>query len=195
MNGTTNAFAPHLCAQVHPSRARRRLSNVSGAFIAMALMACLLSACVTGTPPDVDPIGSNYERIEVPPASGDPVVQARLAFAAEDYAHAARYFEQALERDPERKEALLGVAACYDQIGRFDLSDPFYGKASSVMPGDPTLLNNIGYSHLLRGDLRKAQSYFSRAAQRKPSDPTIDGNRRLLVEVARNVPFQAPVDR
>lgn len=186
MNGMRHCFAQTRCGHTQPDHSGIR--PVSGGLIALVFTTCMLSACVTGSVPDVDPVGSSYERVEVPPAGSDPVIPARQAFAAGNYAHAARYFEQALAEDPTRKEALLGVAASYDQIGRFDLSAPVYEKASSMMPGDPTLLNNMGYSHLLRGDLQSARSYFSRAAQMKPADPTIDGNRRLLVEVARNVP-------
>jgi tetratricopeptide (TPR) repeat protein len=192
MSGTKHNRTLSLRPEKRPEDSGRSSAGYVGGLIVMTLASCLLSACVT-VAPDVDPVGSNYERIEVPPVPGDPVVQARRAFAAGNYAHAARYFEQALERDPERKDALLGVAASYDQIGRFDLSDPVYEKASVVMPGDPALYNNMGYSHLLRGDLQNAQAYFAQAAKSTPGNPTIDGNRRLLVEVARNVPVQAPI--
>jgi len=192
MSGTKYSRMPSLRPQTRPEDSGRHSAGTVGGLIAMFLVSCLLSACVTSAP-DVDPVGSSYERIEVPPAAGDPVVPARQAFATGNYAHAARYFEQALERDPERKDALLGVAASYDQIGRFDLSDPVYEKASVIMPGDPALYNNMGYSHLLRGDLQNAQAYFVQAAKSTPGNPTINGNRRLLVEVARNVPFQAPI--
>ncbi|CAM5319237.1 hypothetical protein ATER59S_00995 [Aquamicrobium terrae] len=192
MSGTRHNRTLSLRSQTRPEDNGRRSALPVGGLVVMVLVSSVLSACVTGAP-DVDPVGSNYERIEVPPTGGDPAIPAQRAFAAGNYAHAARYFEQALERDPERKDALLGVAASYDQIGRFDLSDPVYEKASVAMPDDPALLNNLGYSHLLRGDLQNAQAYFVRAAKSTPVHPTIDGNRRLLAKVARNAPFQAPI--
>ena len=40
--------------------------------------------------------------------------------------------------------------------------------------------NNIGYSHLLRGDYSKARQYFNRAQNIDPSLEEIQGNIHLL---------------
>jgi Flp pilus assembly protein TadD len=42
------------------------------------------------------------------------------------------------------------------------------------------ILNNEGYSYMLRGDLAKARVKFSRANQLDPENPTIVNNLELL---------------
>ena len=42
------------------------------------------------------------------------------------------------------------------------------------------LLNNMGYSYMLRGDLTHARQTFLKAYQRDPNNPTIANNLRLL---------------
>jgi Flp pilus assembly protein TadD len=42
----------------------------------------------------------------------------------------------------------------------FDLADRAYDQAIRLVGRTPMMLNNLGYSQLLRGDLRKARKYF-----------------------------------
>jgi Flp pilus assembly protein TadD len=47
------------------------------------------------------------------------------------------------------------------------------------------ILNNQGYSLMLRGDLKGARLKFLKAYRRDPTNPTIVNNLRLLDESAR----------
>ena len=42
------------------------------------------------------------------------------------------------------------------------------------------MLNNIGYSFLLRGDLRRARAKFAEAQRKDPENPTIANNIALV---------------
>lgn len=90
------------------------------------------------------------------------------------------YFRRAVETTPQNGAAWLGLAACYDRLGRFDLAETAYRRAEKLGGVNPALLNNHGYSHLLRGQVRKARSLFYRAAALAPDNPTIVNNITML---------------
>ncbi|MEZ5801764.1 MAG: hypothetical protein R3D29_16475 [Nitratireductor sp.] len=54
--------------------------------------------------------------------------------------------------------AWVGLAASYDQLGRFDNSDRAHDQLAKLKGDDPRILNNRGYSYLLRGDYVKRAS-------------------------------------
>jgi Flp pilus assembly protein TadD len=47
------------------------------------------------------------------------------------------------------------------------------------------VINNIGYSFLLRGDLRKARQKFAEAQAKDPENPTIANNIALVDAAVR----------
>jgi hypothetical protein len=68
------------------------------------------------------------------------VAEARGQFALGNVALALESFRKAAREDPASIDALAGIAACYDRMGRFDLSRRNYEAALAVAPGDPALL-------------------------------------------------------
>jgi len=104
----------------------------------------------------------------------------REQFARSNYALAERYFQAAVERMPEDGDSWVGLAASYDQLGRFDLADRAYEQAVKIKGNTPQLLNNRGYSYLLRGDAARAGSLFRQARASSPDDQTINNNIAIL---------------
>ena len=68
------------------------------------------------------------------------VAEARGQFVLGNVALALESFRKAAREDPASIDALAGIAACYDQMGRFDLSRRNYETALALAPGDPQLL-------------------------------------------------------
>lgn len=68
------------------------------------------------------------------------VAEARGQFALGNVALALESFRKAAREDPTSVDALVGIAACYDRMGRFDLSRRNYEAALALTPGDPALL-------------------------------------------------------
>ena len=64
--------------------------------------------------------------------------------------------------------------------GNFDLADRAYGAAVKLTGDTPSLLNNEGYSYMLRGDLRKASALLDKALKLDPANETTLNNRKLL---------------
>ncbi len=107
----------------------------------------------------------------------------KFHFKAGNYGLSERNYRIAIETDPTNAEAWLGLGATYDQLGRYDLADRSYKQVLKIAGPVPQLMNNLGYSYLLRGKKRKAKTYFAKAQKGLPDNPTIDGNRELLAKL------------
>ena len=55
---------------------------------------------------------------------------------------------------PRDLEAWIGLAASYDRLRRYDLADRAYDQAMKIAGPSAEILNNKGYSYMLRGDYR-----------------------------------------
>jgi Flp pilus assembly protein TadD len=97
-----------------------------------------------------------------------------------NYGLAERYFREAVEKAPEDATAWVGLAASYDRLARFDLSDRAYKQVIRLTGETTQILNNLGYSFMLRGDLVRARQKFLRAYEVEPNNPTVLNNIHLL---------------
>lgn len=96
------------------------------------------------------------------------------------YGVAQQYFQAAVEKAPKDPAAWIGLAASYDRIGRFDLADRAYRQAIKLQGKTTQLLNNLGYSYMLRGNLTAAREQFHEALMLDPDNQTIQNNITLL---------------
>ncbi len=76
---------------------------------------------------------------------------------------------------------LSAEGAILDQLGRTDEARGFYQKALDLKPGEPSVLSNLGMSHLLAGDLSTAETYLRRAAEAPGADSRVRQNLALAV--------------
>jgi Flp pilus assembly protein TadD len=74
----------------------------------------------------------------------------------------------------------VALASSYDRLRRFDLADRAYQRAIELCGETVQILNNEGYSQMLRGNLKSARKKFLQAAARDPGNPTILNNIKLL---------------
>ncbi len=105
-------------------------------------------------------------------------------FQQEDFGLAEHYFRRAVETHPKDGEAWLDLAAAYDRLRRFDLADRAYTQAVAIVGPTAEVLNNQGYSYLLRGDYRRAREKLTAALAKDPSNPYIVNNLKLLNQSA-----------
>ena len=116
---------------------------------------------------------------------GDDLSLGKRHYRERNYGLAEQHYRRAAEKLPRDGEAWLGLAASYDRLRRYELADRAYAEALSIFGPRPEVLNNIGYSHLLRGDLRRARQKFAEAQAKDPENPTIANNIALVNEAAR----------
>jgi Tfp pilus assembly protein PilF len=112
--------------------------------------------------------------------SDEPLKLGLEYFKKGAYGTANRYFRDAVEKAPADAEAWIGLAASYDRLRRFDLADQAYAQAIKLTGETVEILNDRGYSYLLRGDLVKARVKFVKAYQLDPTNPTVINNLQLL---------------
>jgi Flp pilus assembly protein TadD len=106
-------------------------------------------------------------------------------FRERDYGLAERYFRRAVEMSPRDAEAWIGLAASYDRLKRFDHADRAYKQAIVILGPTPEILNNQGYSYLLRGDYKRARVKLYEARAKDPESSRIQNNIALLEESLR----------
>jgi Flp pilus assembly protein TadD len=112
--------------------------------------------------------------------SDEPLKLGLEYFNRGSFGIAAKYFEDAAARAPKDATAWVGLAASYDRIGRFDLADRAYKQAIRLEGETIAILNNQGYSYMLRGKLAEARRKFLKAYEREPYNPTVINNLELL---------------
>jgi Flp pilus assembly protein TadD len=116
---------------------------------------------------------------------GDDLSLGKRHYRERNYGLAEQHFRRAVEKLPRDGEAWLGLAASYDRLRRYELADRAYREALAIYGPRPEVLNNIGYSFLLRGDLHKARAKFAEAQAKDPENPTIANNIALVDEAAK----------
>ena len=99
---------------------------------------------------------------------------------------AERYFRRAVELHPRDAEAWLGLAASYDRLRRFDLADRAYAEATRLVGPTVEILNNQGYSYMLRGDYARARATLAQARRLDPNNRFVQNNLQLLSASAKN---------
>src|SRR5207237_9401275 len=94
--------------------------------------------------------------------SDEPVRMGLEQFNRGNYGLSQRYFKDAVEKAPKDVTAWIGLAASYDRLRRFDLADQAYAAAIRLGGETVQILNDQGYSLMLRGDLAGARRKFVR---------------------------------
>lgn len=138
-----------------------------------------LSACQT---PNADPVTAAD-----PPAFSTGILTSneanrlgRADLAAGNYGSAELHFRTAVEKNATDVPSWIGLAAAYDNLSRFDLADRAYDRAIALNGETFEIINNYGYSYLLRGDRGRAKQYFARALALDPNNPVARNNLRIL---------------
>jgi Flp pilus assembly protein TadD len=125
-----------------------------------------LSDAATATMPGSDP--------------SEDLALGKKQYRASNFSLAERYFRRAVELHPNDAEAWLGLAAAYDRLRRFDLADSAYQSATAIAGPTVEILNNRGFSYMLRGDYAHAREILLAAAAKGPNDPYVKNNLDLL---------------
>jgi tetratricopeptide (TPR) repeat protein len=184
---------PHLVAAgaTTRSRGRRLLSLAAAGLVGLGLAGCQ-SFDILQAPKTENPTPATTPTVEQPAdvkyfPSDEPLRLAIENFNRGSFGLAERYFQDAVEKAPKDVTAWIGLAASYDRLARFDLADRAYRSAIRLGGETTQVLNNQGYSYMLRGDLAKARAKFLAAARRDPDNTTIANNLRLLAASSKYI--------
>ncbi len=147
---------------------------------ATLLLAVLVSSCNATAGAKRHWWSSEDRELAVKRPSDHALYQGKLHFRNRDYGLAEKYFRYAVEENATSTDAWLGLAASYDNLRRFDLAKRAYKVVIKQIGYTPTVLNNLAYHHMLRGDLAQARRYLEQAEQKDPGNPYVQNNFKLL---------------
>src|SRR5258706_7146851 len=160
----------------------RALNTVSFA----ALVALSVAGCASGETETVPLADSSGVVIVAPTFQSGPeqvwVDKAKAHFRHGEYGLAERYCRQAVEERQNNVEAWLGLAASYDHLKRFDLADRAYDVLHKMVGNTPTVLNNLGYHYMLKGEFGSAEHALLTAQSQEPNNLLIRANLALLAD-------------
>lgn len=104
-------------------------------------------------------------------------------FVEANYGLAEKKFRKAVELRSDNAEAWLGLAASYDQLGRFDFAERAYQQLFKITGRQAQIVSNYGYSQMLRGNKKEAKKLFQEASNLMPDNPRIRANQKLLASL------------
>lgn len=110
----------------------------------------------------------------------DDLQRGKRYFAGKNYELAAESFRSATEKHPGNAKAWTGLATAYDQLHRFDLADRAYAEAIRLTGETAEILNDQGYSYILRGEYARAQQTLEAAEAKDPANSYVQVNMHLL---------------
>jgi Flp pilus assembly protein TadD len=120
----------------------------------------------------------------IPPAAKDvsssDLAQGKAQFREANYGLAEQHFRKAVELKADNAEAWMGLAASYDELGRFDFADRAYDQLLKVAGRKPRIVNNMGYSQLMRGNRKKAEALLLEAKAGMKDPTVVNANLALL---------------
>ncbi|HUI12064.1 MAG TPA: tetratricopeptide repeat protein [Xanthobacteraceae bacterium] len=143
------------------------------------------------TPPaEPGPSGEPVAPLSKPGLLGDDpnddVQLGKKYFRANNFALAENAFRSAAEKHPNDAEAWIGLAAAYDRLRRFDLADRAYAQVIRLIGPTVEVLNDEGFSYMLRGDYQRAHKLLVAAQARDPTNPYVAANLKLLNDAYRS---------
>lgn len=166
----------------------RHASFTRLALLGLALAALPLTGCTTAgfsssaygsAQPELTTVAGigNY-------TSDQALAAARGHFKNNDFGYSAALYKRVVELSPQDPEGYIGLGASYDQLRRFDLSDRVYVALFKMSGGTAQYYNNVGYSYMLRGDLKSAYDNFKKAQSLAPGNPVVANNLKILANAA-----------
>jgi Flp pilus assembly protein TadD len=142
------------------------------AFLAPLFLALVLPLAGCQTMKESADLVLEKSRMEQP----TDTLTGKAQFREGNFGLAEEAFRRAVEKDPGDAEAWLGLGATHDQLRRFDLADRDYAQVQRLTGRNAALLNNLGYSYLMRGEFAKARVELSAARALDPGNPDIESN-------------------
>jgi TolA-binding protein len=141
-------------------------------------------------PAEPGPSGEPVAPLAPPGLSGDDpnddLQKGKRYFRNNDFGLAEQSFRKAVEKHPRDAEAWVDLAASYDRLHRFDLADRAYAGAIRLIGPTPQILNDQGFSYMLRGDYARAHDKLAQAQAKDPANPYIRANLKLLEQAYRD---------
>jgi Flp pilus assembly protein TadD len=147
--------------------------------VAFCALLALTGCQSAGGSMGIDPMETTAMPRPVSQAEGD-LKAGKAQFEDGNYGLAEKHFRKAVELRADSAAAWMGLAASYDQLGRFDFADRAYAELLKIAGRQPRIVNNMGYSQYLRGNKTQARKLYMEARQGMSNTAIVDANLKLL---------------
>lgn len=127
-------------------------------------VALAVAGCAGAGNLDIRPVGQQTAAAGQPVSVRIALAQGHLALG--NVGLALEEFRRAAREEPDSILALAGMAHCYEQMGRFDLTRRYYEQALAIAPGEPSLALALAASLDLQGKADEAGSLRREVAER-----------------------------
>lgn len=157
--------------------------------MALLCVGLALAGCQTGSDGGIAVVPGVEPTL---PATDEAYRAGRINLAAGNNGLAERNFREAVARNKDDASSWIGLAAVYDNLGRYELADKAYDQATALVGETLEIVNNRGYSYMLRGDGKRALGQFEQALAMDPGNRVIANNIRILrlaKRPTRSAPF------
>ncbi|HEX5210476.1 MAG TPA: tetratricopeptide repeat protein [Pseudolabrys sp.] len=98
-----------------------------------------------------------------------------------DYNQALDVLTRAHTPDNPDWRILNAQGAVLDQLGRYTEAQQHYAAALRIVPGEPSIMSNLGLSYALTKDLPRAEATLREAMARRDAAPKVRQNLALVV--------------
>ncbi|RUW53116.1 hypothetical protein EOA32_10570 [Mesorhizobium sp. M1A.F.Ca.ET.072.01.1.1] len=153
---------------------RHRLSTAAAVLAAVLI----ITGCTTNS--SVDKTKTTAIQATAKDISAADLTEGKAQFREANFGLAEQHFRKAVELKADNAEAWMGLAASYDELGRFDFADRAYAQLLRVAGRKPQIVNNMGYSQLLRGNKKKARALLLEAKAGLADQTVVNANLALL---------------
>ncbi|OBQ80343.1 hypothetical protein [Mesorhizobium sp. WSM3873] len=153
---------------------RHRLSTAA----AVSAAVLMITGCTTNS--SVDTTKTTAIQATAKDISAADLTEGKAQFREANFGLAEQHFRKAVELKADNAEAWMGLAASYDELGRFDFADRAYAQLLRVAGRKPQIVNNMGYSQLLRGNKMKARALLLEAKAGLADQTVVNANLALL---------------
>jgi Flp pilus assembly protein TadD len=179
---TSKNFSDLLHANQPAGQTAAAGSDPNHPFAATADGAAAADPATTGTVPAPLGVAPEDEKGLLGSDPNDDLSLGKKQYRANNFGLAEQHFRRAVELHPGDAEAWLGLAASYDRLRRFDLADRAYAQAIKIAGPTVEILNNQGFSYMLRGDYNRARAKLIQAEHKDPGNKYVLNNLKLLRE-------------
>jgi tetratricopeptide (TPR) repeat protein len=161
------------------------------------ILALMAGVAVTGCTREIAirPVGASP--LAAMAAPSERVLEGRTQLALGNAGLAIESFRRALTADPKSVDALAGLAAAYERLGRFDVASQQLERALALAPDDRELLERLAANRQAEGKVdvanairRELAMREARADEAMPSAADVAG--ALALDDRLSLPIEAP---
>jgi len=112
------------------------------------------------------------------------VAKAALAVENSDYAEAVRLYKQAIDLNPNSKEAAAGLGIAFARAGNLPEAKAAFYKAIYIDPADVRIRYELGVVMYRLGALQDAKSYLTTVVEKAPDEELRAAAKKYLALIA-----------